>query len=218
LEGLIFEMFNLMGYMRRIMNSKIWIRKALSTCLVVATLLTYSMVTLANAERIAGELLVTGKKADGQLSFVKVNGEAAQSGRSIFSSSTVATPENAGAIISLGKLGKIELAPNTTLVLTFNEKGISGDLMAGRVTVLNAADGVVINPVGGKSVTLNSGESASAANAPQTDSTGSNDGGSAGIIWAVILAAAGGVIIYGVTRGNNNLQIGQTTTVVSRIN
>ena len=68
------------------MNSKIWIRKALSTCLAVATLLTYSMVTLANSERLAGEISVTGKNVDGQPSFVKVNGEPAQSGRSIFSS------------------------------------------------------------------------------------------------------------------------------------
>ncbi len=200
------------------MNSKIWIRKALSTCLVVATLLTYSMVTLANSERIAGEILVTGKNIDGQLSFVKVNGEAAQSGRSIFSSSTVATPENAGAIISLGKLGKIELASNTTLALSFNEKGISGDLTAGRVTVLSAADGVIINTVGGKTVTLNSGESASANNAQKDDTTTDNGGGHAGLIWAVILAAAGTGIILAATTNNNNTSLGATSNVVSRTN
>jgi hypothetical protein len=201
------------------MNSKKWIRKALSTCLVIATLLTYSMVTLANSERIAGEILVTGKSIDGQLSFVKVNGETAQSGRSIFSSSTIATPENAGAIISLGKLGKIELAPNTTLALSFNEKGISGNLTAGRVIVLNSADSVVINTAGGKSVALNSGESASAAVTQQKDdSTSGNGGGLAGVWWAVILAAAGGVIIYGVTRNDNNINLGGISTVISRTN
>lgn len=201
------------------MNSKKWIRKALSTCLVVATLLTYSMVTLANSEKIAGEILVTGKSVDGQLSFIKVNGETAQSGRSIFSSSTVATPENAGAIISLGKLGKIELAPNTTLALSFNEKGISGSLMEGRVTVLNSASGVVINTTGGKSVTLNSGESTSASTTQQKDdSTSGSGGGHAGIWWAVILAAAGGVIIYGVTRNDNNINLGGISTVISRTN
>ncbi len=67
-------MFNLMGYKRRTMNSKLWIRKALSTCLAIATILTYSMVTLANSEKIAGEILVTGSSADGQTSSVKVNG------------------------------------------------------------------------------------------------------------------------------------------------
>lgn len=185
------------------MNSKLWIRKALSTCLLIATVLTYSMVTLANSEKIAGEIQITGKNVDGQTPFVKVNGETAQSGRSIFSSSTIATPENAGAIISLGKIGKLELAPNTTLALSFSDKGISGDLMTGRVTVLDAASSVVVNTTGGKSVTLNSGESASAANAQKDDTTSDNNGGSAGLIWAVILGGAAVGIIIAATRGND---------------
>jgi len=217
LEGLIFEMFNLMGYKRRTMNSKLWIRKALSMCLVVATILTYSMITLANTERIAGEILVTGNSASGQTSSVKVNGELAQSGRSIFSASTIATPENAGAVISLGRIGKIELAPNTTLALSFSEKGISGDLSTGRVTVLNAADGVVINTVGGKLVTLNSGDSASAANVPQDDTTDDNDGGSAGLIWALILGGAAAGIIIAARSDNNRISLGGGSTVISPV-
>ena len=199
------------------MNSKLWIRKALSMCLVVATILTYSMITLANTERIAGEILVTGNSASGQTSSVKVNGELAQSGRSIFSASTIATPENAGAVISLGRIGKIELAPNTTLALSFSEKGISGDLSTGRVTVLNAADGVVINTVGGKLVTLNSGDSASAANAPQDDTTDDNDGGSAGLIWALILGGAAAGIIIAARSDNNRISLGGGSTVISPV-
>ena len=199
------------------MNSKLWIRKALSMCLVVATILTYSMITLANTERIAGEILVTGNSASGQTSSVKVNGELAQSGRSIFSASTIATPENAGAVISLGRIGKIELAPNTTLALSFSEKGISGDLSTGRVTVLNAADGVVINTVGGKLVTLNSGDSASAANAPQDDTTSDNDGGSAGLIWALILGGAAAGIIIAARSDNNRISLGGGSTVISPV-
>ncbi len=198
------------------MNNKLWIRKALSTCLTVATILTYSMVNLANSEKIAGEILVTGRNADGQAAFVKINGETAQSGRSIFSSSTIATPENAGAIISLGKVGKIELASNTILALSFSEKGISGDLMAGRVTVLNAADGVVINTVGGKSLTLNSGDSASSANVQQDDTTDDNDGGSAGLLYALVLGGAAVGIIFAATRGNDNTTtLGGGATVIS---
>ena len=198
------------------MNSKLWIRKALSMCLVIATILTYSMVTLANSEKIAGEILVTGKSVDGQTPFVKVNGEAAQSGRSIFSSSIVATPENASAIISLGKLGKIELAPNTNLALTFSEKGISGDLTAGRVTVLIAADKVVINTGSGNSVTLDSGESASAANAQKDDTTSDNGGGSSALIYAVILGGAVVGIFIAATRGNNNTTtLGGGATIIS---
>ena len=91
-----------------------------------------------------------------------VNGEAAQNGRSIFSSSTIATPENTNATINLGKIGSIKLAPNTTLTLSFNENGINGDLLAGKVTVLNAANKVNIKMIDGNLVKLNAGESATA--------------------------------------------------------
>ncbi|HSK71000.1 MAG TPA: hypothetical protein VK892_04855, partial [Pyrinomonadaceae bacterium] len=107
------------------MNSRIWIRKALSMCLMVALYATYSMVTLAST-KVVGELSVSGKAADGEVPMVLVNGETAQSGRSIFSSSTITTPESATAIINVANLGKVEVAPNTTLVVSFNEKGLSG--------------------------------------------------------------------------------------------
>ena len=93
------------------MDSKLWIRKALSSCLCVAVLVTYSMVALANSGKIAGELTVSGKDVKGETPFVLINGEAAKSGRSVFSSSTIVTPDDAIAVVSLGKLGKIELAP-----------------------------------------------------------------------------------------------------------
>lgn len=197
------------------MDSKLWIRKALSMCLVIVTIVTYSMVALASSEKIAGEILVTGSNVNGQTPLVKVNGEAAQSGRSIFSSSTIATPETAGAIISLGKAGKIELSPNTTLTLSFDEKGIAGDLMTGRVTVLSSADNVVINTANGKTSKLVSGESVSAANAQTTDTTSDNDGGSAGLIWALILGGAAVGIIFAATTNNNNTTLGGGSSVIS---
>lgn len=196
------------------MNSKLWIRKALSTCLVIATMLTYSMVSLANSEKIAGEILVTGKNVNGQLPLVNVNGEAVQSGRSIFSSSTIATSENAGAVISLGKLGKIELSPNTTLALSFNEKGMSGDLANGRVTVLDVADSMLVNVANGKSVALKSGESTSSVQQDDTDDD--NDGGSAGLVYALILGGAVAGIIIAATRGNDDaITLGGGANIIS---
>ena len=157
------------------MNIKLWIRKTLSVGLVAVIFATYSMVTLANPEAIAGEILISGKNVNGQTPFVMVNGESVQSGRSIFSSSTIVTPEDAGAIINLGKIGKLELAPNTTLVLSFGKNGISGDLLNGRVTVLNAADIVNFTTVNGDTVSLNAGESATATGGKaQTGGSGSN--------------------------------------------
>jgi hypothetical protein len=194
------------------MNSKVWIRKALSLCLTVAILATYSMVALAGTEKTAGELLVSGKYVNGEAPFVKVNGEAAQSGRSIFSSSTIATPQNASAVINLGKIGKIELAPNTTMMLTFNDKGISGDLLSGRVTVLSASDTVNIKAEG-KTLQLGVGESA-VSNA-QDDDEDDKDGGAAWWVWALVFGGAIGGVIIAATSDNNRIALGQNTTVVS---
>ncbi len=197
------------------MNSKVWIRKALSMCLVVATIATYSMVALAGSERVAGELSVSGKIINGETPFVKVNGEAAQSGRSIFSSSTIATPENASATINIGKVGKIELAPNTTLALSFDEKGINGDLLAGRVTVLNSSDTVNVKTLDGTVAKLNAGNSAVATGKAQDDDDSDNDGGSAVLIWAAILGGAAVGIIIAATTDNNRIAVGANAIVVS---
>ncbi len=197
------------------MNSKVWIRKALSMCLVVATLATYSMVALAGSERIAGELSVSGKIINGETPFVKVNGEAAQSGRSIFSSSTIATPENASATVNVGKVGKIELAPNTTLALSFDENGINGDLLAGRVTVLNSSGIVSIKTLDGTVAELNAGNSAVATGKAQDDDDSDNDGGSAVLIWVAILGGAAVGIIIAATTDNNRIAVGGNSLVVS---
>jgi len=197
------------------MNSKVWIRKALSMCLVVATIATYSMVALAGSERVAGELSVSGKIINGETPFVKVNGEAAQSGRSIFSSSIIATPENASATVNIGKAGKIELAPNTTLALSFDDKGISGDLLAGRVTVLNSSDTVDIKTLDGTIVKLNAGNSAVATGKVQDDDDSDNDGGSAVFIWAAILGGAAVGIIIAATTDNNRIAVGGNSLVIS---
>lgn len=193
------------------MNSKLWIRKALSLCLVVVTIATYSMVTLANSEKIAGELLISGDKT----SFVKVNGEAAQSGRTIFSSSTIATPKANGAIVNLGKLGRIELAPDTTLALSFNESGISGNLLAGRVTVLNASDKVNIKTLEGTTAQLTAGESAVATTGKAQEDDDDSDGGGAWLWWALVLGGAAAGIVLAATSDNNRVSIGGNATVVS---
>lgn len=199
------------------MNSKIWIYKALSMCLVVALLATSSMVTLASSERIAGELTVSGKNINGATPFVKVNGETAQNGRSIFSSSTIATPTDANAIINLGKIGKIELAPNTTLSLSFDENGINGELLAGKVTVLSSSKSVGIKMIDGSIVMLNAGETAAATTGKvQQDDDDDGDSGGAGLLlFALILGGAAAGIIFAATTDNNNIELGGSSTVVN---
>lgn len=196
------------------MNSKKRIRKAVSTCLAVATIAASSMITLANSEKITGELLISGKNISGETQFVKINGENAQNGRSVFSSSLIVTPKNVGAVINLGKVGKIELAPDTNLVLSFSEKGIDGNLLAGQVNVLDASDNVSIRLLDGTTANLAAGESATVNTGAQDDDAVS-DGGSAWIIWAAVLGAAGAGIIIAATSDNNRVALGSSSSVVS---
>jgi hypothetical protein len=214
LKGLIFfEIIDFTRYKRRNMNSKLWIQKALSMCLVFAIIATYSTVALAGAGKIAGELLVAGTSVNGETPYVIVNGEAAKSGRSVFSASTIATPDNANAVINLGKIGKIELAPNTNLVLSFTEKGISGDLLSGKLTVLNASESVAINTASGETLKLNAGESASANGKAQDDADKS--GGAAWLPWALIFGGAVAAIVIATVVTDNETQLGGNSVVVS---
>ena len=115
------------------MISRTWSRKSIAFCVAVAILSVYSMVALATPGQKApsGELSVSGQ--------VTVNGQAAISGATVFSDSVVTTGANSSATISLGKLGRVELFPNTSIKLSFGDANISGLLDAGRVQVSTLA-------------------------------------------------------------------------------
>jgi len=197
------------------MNSKLWIRRALSTCLMVAIFATYSMVALAGSDRIAGELTVTGNGMNGDSPSVTVNGEASRSGRSIFSSSVIATPTNAGAVINLGKNGIIELAPNTTFTVSFDDKSVSGDLAAGKITVVGTSSSVNVKTSTGQMVKLTAGESVNAAG--KKDDDDDHDGGAAWWIWAIIFGGAAAGILIGAFNGDNRAALGGTATTISPV-
>lgn len=192
------------------MNSKVWIRKAMTMSLTVAILATYSMVALASDGRAAGEIVITGNTA---AAAVTVNGEPAKSGRTIFSSSTISTPEGAGAIINLGKAGSIELAPNTTFSVSFDSKSISGDLAAGSVSVLNAAEAVGVKTLAGQMVNLNAGETATATAAGSSPTPAPTNGHS---IWPFILVLVGAAaIIIWTAAKDNDVNLGGGAITVS---
>jgi hypothetical protein len=195
------------------MNSKLWIRKALSMCLSVAILATYSMVALAGPGKAAGELAVSGKTVNGEAPFVFVNGEVSRTGRSVFSGSTITTSDSSNAVINLSKLGKIELAPNTALNLTFNENGITGNLTSGTVSVLGAAENVTINTLNGKTVQLAAGQSVSASGR-QDDDDDDDNGGAAWWVWGGIFGGAAAVLLW-TALSDNDIAVGGGGTVIS---
>ncbi|HEY0003328.1 MAG TPA: hypothetical protein VGB17_00860 [Pyrinomonadaceae bacterium] len=118
------------------MYSRNWSRKSIAICLAVAILSLYSMVVLASPglqgqTGPSGELSVSGQ--------VTVNGQNAISGATVFSDSTVATAKGSSAVVSLGKLGRVEFLPDSSARLSFTETGIMLTLDAGRVRVSTPA-------------------------------------------------------------------------------
>jgi len=120
------------------MISKTWSRKPIAACVAVAILSVYSMVVLASpaAKAPSGELTVSGN--------VTVNGEAVISGGTLFSDSVITTAENGKATVNLSKLGRVELSPNSSLRISFTEKGITGLLDSGSAHV-STLGGVTVN-------------------------------------------------------------------------
>jgi len=107
------------------------IRKSITLLTAVAVWCVYSTVIFAATKDITGEITVTGQ--------VTVNGQQAVSNSTIISGSTVETGANSSAVVSLGKLGRVELSADSNLTLRFSEGSITGILNAGKVRVSNAA-------------------------------------------------------------------------------
>jgi hypothetical protein len=92
----------------------------------------YSMVALAAPQQgPTGDLSVVGE--------VTVNGTSAISGATVFSDSTVTTAKGSSAVVSLGKLGRVEVLPESSLKLSFTETGVTAMLDAGRVRVSSSS-------------------------------------------------------------------------------
>ena len=120
------------------MISKTLSRKSIAVCLAVAVLSVYSMVVLASpgASAPSGELSISGH--------VTVNGQKAISGGTFFSDGLIATADQSSSTISISKLGRVDLAPNSSLRLSFTETSISGVLDSGSAHVSTLA-GVAVN-------------------------------------------------------------------------
>ena len=119
------------------MTSKTWSRKFIAVCVAVAVLSVYSMVVLATpGAKASAELSVSGQ--------VTVNGQKVISGGTLFSDSTISTAKDSSASVSINKLGRIDLAPNSNLRLTFTDKSVNGMLETGSAHVSTLA-GITVN-------------------------------------------------------------------------
>jgi len=90
----------------------------------------------------------TDNQVVGQLNVVgaaTINDKKAITGTTVFSNSRVGVACAGGnrATVNLGKLGRVELAPGSQMILKFSDGMISGDLVTGKV-VVNAPVGVKV--------------------------------------------------------------------------
>lgn len=176
--------------------------KAATVGVIFAFIVSGSLVTLAASTKPVGEIMVTGAKVDG--ASVTVNGEPADTGRTIFSSSTISTPEGSSALINLGKAGRIQLAPGSTFVIDVEDNAVKGNLTAGSLTVLNSAQPVGVKTLTGDVVTLSSGETASASSGSSSKKAKPGPGGLDWWVWAAIIGGAPAAVIIFATRDDNN--------------
>ena len=99
--------------------------------------LSVSAVVVAGARQASKH---TGKfiQIDGR---VTVNGASAISGATVFSDSTITTAARSSAVVSLGKLGRVEVLPDSTMKLSFGDSNVKVSMLdAGRVRVSSSSN------------------------------------------------------------------------------
>jgi hypothetical protein len=106
-------------------------RKFITSFTVAAVWCVYSMVALAVPVDQAGEITVTGQ--------VTVNGQPAVSNSTILTGAVIETGANSSAVVSLGKLGRVEVLADSKFTLNFSSNGITGMLDEGKTRVSSSS-------------------------------------------------------------------------------
>jgi len=199
------------------------IHKFVTAFTIAAIWCVSSSVVFAMPGKATGEISVSGQ--------VTVNGQAAVSNATILSGETIVSGPDSTAIVSIGKSGRIQLAPNTSVALSFNDSSISGQLTSGNLSVLNAAQPVAVKTLSGETVVLKSGETVSAAGArvvaDHRDASGKciddnkdgkldcdKEGGMAWWAWVLIFGGATAGIVWA-AHNSNSADLGGSVVIVS---
>jgi len=108
---------------------KLWNTRSLALCLALVLLSAAAQLgsPTARGQEPVGQLTVNGK--------VRVNGQPAATGDIVASGSTVETAKGSSAVVSLGKLGRVEALPETQMKLRYDDSSISILLDTGSVRV-----------------------------------------------------------------------------------
>lgn len=130
-----------------ILKSRIIKATALGLALTVTHVgLSAELVQAASARLVAKATAAQGG-SQGRLTTrgnnpVTVNGNSARSGETIFTGQSIQTPEGVGATVNLPGIGRVDIAPNTNLTLSFEAGKVHVALVSGCV-ILTANRGNV---------------------------------------------------------------------------
>ncbi len=113
------------------MLGKNLIRKSVTLVTVAAVWCVYSMAAFALPKDVSGEITVTGQ--------VTVNGQQAVSGSTVLSGAVITTAKGSSAVVSLGKLGRVEVLEDSSTTLRFSETGVVATLDQGRIRVSSSS-------------------------------------------------------------------------------
>lgn len=121
------------------MNTNIRSFKAFLLCLVAAIFIVPATMAYTYGNEPQAASGPSGKliQIDGRVS---VNGAPANKGATVLSDSTIKTEAKSSAVVSLGKLGRVEVLPESTMKLSFTDSGIMVSMLeAGRVRVSSSS-------------------------------------------------------------------------------
>jgi hypothetical protein len=115
-------------------------RKAVAFTLILTVGSFYTLLTSSaaaqTAAKLSGDLSAKGA--------VTLNGVSAVSGATVLDGGRVKTGRGASAVVSLGRMGQVELGAESELVLKLEEGRVGGQLRAGRA-VVSAPAGVGVS-------------------------------------------------------------------------
>lgn len=192
--------------------------KAAAVVLVLAVAHLYlnaDLVRAATSRLVAGvtaQAAVQGRLTTRGNNPVTVDGNSARSGETIFSGQSIQTPDGTGATVSLPGLGRVDMATNTNITLTFEQGKINVKLVSGCV-VLTAYKGTTgtleeggrarqTDPDKGGTIE-NCGARPAGATVPAATTGGISTLGKAGLIIAAAGATAAAVALIPCRRGDN---------------
>lgn len=121
-------------------------QKALALLIVFSFLQLYVLVALAGpgfpldaatAPTPPPQDTITGRVVTRNNQSILVNGNQVSTGDSVLTGAVVETPDQVGATINLGRLGSIDLAPNTKVQIEYSDGQIKVTLIQGCVIVRN---------------------------------------------------------------------------------